>query len=423
MLRGGLVYSGSAASSQANSGALGVNVAGAFTAGGSPMTASTTGHASWTWKAVVESDEARAWTAGVTVGRADDAIHQTPNAFGSLEFENTGAYTEALAGLNTGAWFVARGNGSARYTDITAAPFYQRQLLKSGNLVVNAGIRADYQSGYGAILSPRLSAAMQWRKFVFRSGGGLFAQNLPDGVLLAVMERDGLRLQEFMAQGVSYADYAWAPLAARNTIRSQLAPGIVRPRQFMQRSSIERPMGSFDAGVEYSLTRGEHLLGSRRLPTEAGWVDLLESDRDSVMNRLHSQLSYKLKSQRLVASYDWTDSRDDTDGPFSFPADQNHIGAEWARSAGVRGIISQPPRSFVCPPMSSPALPNRGTVPRHTISPRGWMRRRTAFTRTAAEGRATAATGRGLMRCLSTDRGALRCRTFRRGRGGGSSCA
>src|SRR5579863_596432 len=58
------------------------------------------------------------------------------------------------------------------------------------------------------------------------------------------------------------------------------------------------------------------------------------------MHRLHTLLTYRLKAQRLAAYYDWTNSRDDTGGPLSFPADQNDIRSEWARSAGV------PRRSF-----------------------------------------------------------------------------
>lgn len=335
LFSGGMAYSGTAATSRANSNALGVTVAGAFTAGGSAMSASDSEHSTWNWKGAVESQKPHAWSAGVTVGRVDDSSQQVPNASGSLQFQNTGAYLDALDGQSTGTRLVARGSGPAGYGDMVAAPFFQRQILSSANWMVTAGVRADYQSGYGMIVSPRLSAAAEWHKFVFRAGGGLFVHNLPDNVLAGVKENDGLYLQQFMAAGVSFADFAAAPLVAQNSIRSRLAQGLTRPRQFMEKSSIERPLGNLVAGVEYTWTRGEHLLGSRRLGSSAGWLDFMESDRDSEMHRLHAQLSYQLKAQRLVAHYDWTHSRDDTAGPFSFPADQNDIRAEWARSAGI----------------------------------------------------------------------------------------
>ncbi len=335
LFSGGLVYSGTTANSRANSNTLGVTIAGAFTAGGAAITDSTNEHTTWTWKAVVQSESRRAWTAGLTVGRVDDAIQQVPNASGNLQFENTGAYMDTLNGQSSGTWFVARGNGSVRYTDLAASPFFQKQLQNSSNFVVTAGIRFDYQSGYGVIPSPRLSAATQWHKFVFRSGGGLFVHNLPENVLLGIVENDGQHIQQFLAEGVSFSNFGSVPLLAQDTIRSQFAAGLTRPRQFMQKTSIERPLGSFAAAVEYTWIRGEHLLGSRRLWSENSWLDLLESDRDSVMHRLHTLLSYKLKAQRLAAYYDWTNSRDDTGGPLSFPADQNDIRTEWARSAGV----------------------------------------------------------------------------------------
>lgn len=335
LFRGGLVYSGTAASSRANSREPGVMVEGAFTAGGSPTTANTSGHAAWTWKAVFESQKTSAWTAGVTIDRVSDAVDQRPNASGSLRFDNLGDYAAALAGENSGTWFVERGNGSVHYANLAAAPFFQRQLLKSKHAVIEAGLRADYQSGYGTILSPRLSAAMEWHGMVFRSGGGIFAQNLPDGVLAAIIEHDGTGIQRFQAEGVSFANFASAPLLPQNAIRSQLASGITRPRQFVQKSSVARTFGRLDTSVEYGWTRSEHLLGSRRFLSESGRLDLLESDRGSVAHRLHSQLSYKIKAQRLVGYYEWAHSRDDTDGAYSFPADQNNLFAERARSAGV----------------------------------------------------------------------------------------
>lgn len=336
LFRGGLVYTETAGNSEANSNGLGVAVAGNFTAGGPPMISNAPEQTRWTWKTVVQSDTPTpAWTAGVTVARSSDGIQQVPNPSGSLQFADIGAYMDALSGQDSGAWFVTRGNGSARYTEVMAAPFFQKELLKSRNTLISAGVRADFQSGHGTLLSPRFSAATRWHNFVLRTGGGVFVRDLPSGVLLGIIENDGLHLEQFIAEGVSFSDFTNAQLTIPTPVRSLLAPGLTRPRQFLEKSSIERPLGKFDAAVEYTWTRDEHLLGSRRLAGDGGWLDFLESDRNAERQQVHTQVRYKIKMQQFLAYYDWVRAFNDTDGAFSFPANQNDIRAEWARSAGI----------------------------------------------------------------------------------------
>jgi hypothetical protein len=64
-------------------------------------------------------------------------------------------------------------------------------------------------------------------------------------------------------------------------------------------------------------------------------VDTLESSRFARRHRLHVSLQGETKGQRIGAHYQWTRSRDDTDGPFSFPESQDDLAAEGARSAGI----------------------------------------------------------------------------------------
>jgi hypothetical protein len=103
----------------------------------------------------------------------------------------------------------------------------------------------------------------------------------------------------------------------------------------MLKGSIERPFARLVPGLEYTWTDGQHLLGSQRLADSAGWLDVLQSNRDRQRQAVRARLRYTLKRQSLVANYEWIRSRDDTDGPFSFPENQDNLGAEWARSAGV----------------------------------------------------------------------------------------
>jgi hypothetical protein len=335
---GGLAVRQTNSDARANSDDLGVTVLGDFVSGGAPIASNEVLRTAWTWKNVFRSALAASpWSAGVSISGSEDLNQEVPNSAGAVQFANLQAYTDALAGQGTGTLFIMRGNGTARYANKVVAPFVQKQLLHSARFVVTAGLRGDYQSKYGILVSPRLSAATQWCGFVFRTGGGLFVRNIPNDVLMKVTESDGSHLRQFMINDVSLAgagDVA-SQITGGQSIRLQLASNLTRPRDFMVKSSLERPMGHFTPGIEYTWTSDLHLLGSRRLSDGSGWLDLLEANRSSERRRLHTRISYKWGRQMVMAHYERIRSYDDTSGPFSFPAQQDNLRAEWARSAGI----------------------------------------------------------------------------------------
>lgn len=336
MYRGGLVFAQMDSSSRGNTDSLGVTVPGDFTSGGPPITSTDSSHATWTWKNVVQSDsQPPLWIAGFTLSKSSAGNREAPNAFGWIQFESLQGYADALAGHGTGTWFSMQGNGLAKYSSVSAAPFVQKQLVHSPRLVVTGGLRGDYQSGFGVMISPRISAATLWRGFVFRAGGGLFARNLPNNIFMHVIQNDAFHLRQFMAPGVSFADIPEAQSFALSAIHSRFAEDLTRPREVMQKASVERPLGRFTPGFEYTWIDGGHLPGSRRIADGNGWVDMVESNRSSETHRLHTQVVFKFGAQRLMAYHEWSHSRDNTDGPFSFPARQNDLRSEWARSTGI----------------------------------------------------------------------------------------
>jgi hypothetical protein len=352
LYQGGLEAKDKRWSSEANSKSAGLTVSGDLVAGGAPVTSNETDRTSWTWKNVFQSNSPRpSWTVGITIAGSYDLDQQVPNAAGSYQFDNVSAYTAALAGQGTGTWFITRGNGTARYLDFNAAPFFQKVLFRSDRALVTGGIRADYQLGYRTLISPRLSAAYRFRGFVMRTGSGVFVHNIPSSVFVREIENDGNHLQQYILDNVSPIWNPTVPLAADSTgeVHSQLVPDLTRPREFMWKASLERNLHNLTPGLEYTWTRERHLLGARRLPDENGWLDLIESNRNADVQRLHARLNYKWKAQNFYANYERIRSFDDGSGLFSFPADQNNLRAEWARSAGVSpdnislaGIFSLP---------------------------------------------------------------------------------
>lgn len=334
--RGAFAFSASDSHTEPNSKGVGLSVLGSFITGGATVGSGEFTRSQWTWKNTLQSDSPGGpWTAGFTISRTADFSQQTPNAAGGFTFENLQAFNDALAGEGTATWLVTRGNGTIRYGSLAVAPFLQKTLVRSAHVLISGGVRVDYQSGVEILVSPRLAMAAQWKGFVFRTGGGLFVRNVPDIVFEKAIAGDGLHLQQFMATDVPFGGSSELHPEDEALIRTHLGPGFAAPREFMQKTSLERSFGGFTPGMEYTWTRDWHLLGSRRLADGADWMDLLESDRVAERQRLHTQLRYRTKAQTLIASYDLTRARDNTDSPFSFPADQNNIRAEWSRSAGA----------------------------------------------------------------------------------------
>lgn len=334
--RAGLAGSWSESVMTANSQRLGVSVSGAWTGGGADAAATDVRGASWALKYVVQaSPDRRFWRAGAMVSRSSDAESEVSNPAGRMVFETAQAYADAQAGLPTGTWLGARGSGPTPYASTAASPFVEADILETARVRLRAGLRADYQTGGGMLLSPRLSGVATWRGSTLRWGGGVFVHNWTTGVLLQALKNDRSHLDRFLVTSASLEKPDRGDTSHAVPIDSRIAGDLTRPRDLVLRASVERPLGSLTPGIEYTWTSTTHLLGSRRLAVREGWMDTLESNRFARRHQVHLRVEGEARGQRISAHYRWTRSRDDTDGPFSFPASPDGLEAEEARSAGV----------------------------------------------------------------------------------------
>jgi hypothetical protein len=332
----GLVGSWSTMDMKAESQLPGVGVSGAWTGGGADTARAEIGTSRWMLKYVAEArPDRRFWRAGGTFAWHSDVETRVANPAGHLVFESSPVYAAARAGLGTGTWFGARGGGRTAYAGTAWSSFAEGDLMRTAGLRLRAGLRADHQSGAGTLLAPRLSGAATWRGATLRWGGGVFVHNWSGAVLLQAFENDRSHLDRFLVRDVALVETRSADTNRAIPIDSRLADDLSRPRDLVLRASIERPLGGVTPGVEYTWTRATHRLGSRRLPDGVGWVDTLESNRRGRKHQLHMRVETAVGGQGVSAHYRWTRSRDDTDGPFSFPASQHDLAAEEARSAGV----------------------------------------------------------------------------------------
>ena len=191
--RGGLVVERSNVESRARNTEAGLNVLGSFSTGGPQILNSDAAHFGSTGKIVFEP-ALPSWSAGITVVETGESRYDVVNPGGVFTFADLPSYAQFLKGSGTATWTGLRGNGRLQIRQFRISPFFQKLLWQSAHAIVNAGVRADTQSSAGAFVSPRLSAAIEWRRFVIRAGAGMFSHDIPGYVFVHALQGDGNHL-------------------------------------------------------------------------------------------------------------------------------------------------------------------------------------------------------------------------------------
>jgi len=335
--RGGFTLDWTSSTIAANSTAMGVTVSGAFIAGGAQLATQSTGWNRISMKHVLQFTRLkRTWTIGASVSRRADRETVVPNSFGQITFDNLSDYTQsATTGAALGTGILTQGQGSIGYVSYTGAPFIETEILHKPSLALRAGLRADVQTGGGILVSPRLSISALNHGFILNAGGGMFVHDWTNDIFLRVLQNNGQLLQQYLVLNASLSGLNPTTAVAQPQIVAATQPNLTPPRDWISRVSLEHPFKTFIPGIETTFTTSDHLLGSQRLNSPSGWTDWLASNRAQQSEKIHLRAQFRLFGQSLTAHYEWIHSRDDTDGPFSFPAVQNDIRAEWAPSSSI----------------------------------------------------------------------------------------
>jgi hypothetical protein len=346
--RGGITVWRRSHSSVANAESVGLRMPGVFQTGGAASSQTRGTQQGWTASGTVESSGGqRMWSAGATASYRNDETQESPNPFGILQFESPTANEE-------GTWFVSSGQSHVRYPSLSVAAFGEGMLLQEENFILRTGLRIERQTGTRFYAAPRISALGQAAGFVFRFNAGLFLYELPNEVFIRARRGDGSGLQDFIVRDATLEQVRKIRIEQAASIHTSLASELIRPREIAASASIQRELGPVQAGLEYTWTRGTHLLGSRRLPEGSGWLDRIESSRSLARQQLHGSLEYRARRHTLTAHYEWQRSFDSTDGPFSYAVKHDDVRAEWARTAGsarhnmsIVGNLNLPAKAWI----------------------------------------------------------------------------
>jgi hypothetical protein len=312
-------------------------VPGAFIGGGDSVLRSRTNRGTVQSRTVISSPAGvHPWRAGLALDRLSMRSLLTPNPAGHVQFGSLDEWSAAEAGAPVGTFYLTTEPTDQQAVLNSAAVFADTVLRQRTNSVLKGGVRVEWQSRDRVRVSPRLSGTLHLNAWMLSGGAGLFTRDWTPDLFVGTRAASGDAPIQYIARGVSLADVSAADVTA-SPVQSDVRPGLTRARYLMTSESADRALGQFTVGVAHTWWHGHDLPGTRRLPdaASAGWIDWLESNRSSSSHEVRARFGVGSANRSLVFTYGWVHSADDTDGAFSFPARQDDLAAEWARSARI----------------------------------------------------------------------------------------
>jgi hypothetical protein len=275
--------------------------------------------------------------------RSDDVRNYSGTfTFGSLE-----AYE---AGLPT--TFTQRiGNPLVEYSAAQLGWYVQDDMRVSRSLSLSFGLRHELQTHTDDYwnFAPRLGAT--WSPFrsgttTFRGGVGIFYDWYEAQIYEQTLRVDGVRQSDIVVQNPGFPDpFAGGDVVVLPSSRLVQADDLTLPRTVRSTIAVEQTLGKFtrlNAGYNYSrghgLFRGRNINapfedGTRPDPT-AGNITQVESTGKSEGHVVNVGVNVNVPWHRtfFFLNYGVGQLRNDTDGPFSLPADNFNLAAEWGPS-------------------------------------------------------------------------------------------
>ena len=268
------------------------------------------------------------------------------NFLGTFVFSSLDAYR---AGLPT-TFTLQRGDPALDLNQLELGAFFQSDLRLTQRLMLSLGVRYEGQTNIGDRnnFDPRVGIAYTLNQTTaIRGGVGLFHQRLNSGTVLSLRRLDGTRQSQLVIRNPSYPDAFAGGVAGEvvlpASVRAQ-AEDLAAPYSVNSSLSLEKrlPRG-VSLALSYDFVRGIHLYRSRnsnaplpgvfeRPEPTRGNIELLESTALSNYHSLNIHVMQRMGPTMVVFNYTLSSQENDAEGPFSLPADNYDLRAEWGRA-------------------------------------------------------------------------------------------
>ena len=268
-----------------------------------------------------------------------------------------GTYTfESLADFDAGrpSTFEERiGNPRVRYSQWQAGLFAQDDWRARKNLTLSAGLRYELQTHAGDAANAAPRAGFTWSPFkngktTIRGGAGIFYDWLDATTFEQTLRVDGVHQQDLVIVDPAFPDaLASAPGQILPPSRYELSPSLTLPRRTAMMAGLTQQLSpTLGVNLMFSHSRASNRLrgrnvnapldGVRPVPALGNVIDVESSGRAQGY-AFNAGMNYAVPQRRtfLFANYTWVRQRNDADGPFSLPADNYDLAAEWGPAANV----------------------------------------------------------------------------------------
>jgi carboxypeptidase family protein len=249
-----------------------------------------------------------------------------------------------IPGARPSVFMIVWGNPSITVPVVAGAGFFQDDWRVSPRLTLSYGARGEFQRELTTHTAVAPRAGIAWApsahgRSALRAGAGLFYSRIPQAITADVSRS---RQNELLA--VSRPDFfpnvpTELPSAETVVMTRTEAPNFSFPLTFLSTVSFDQQIGPhLFSSVGYTWRRGIDLLRTRVINGMAGLpggetfgpILQFESTGASTAHEFHVTASGTVgASVSLFGSYEWTRAFQDTDGPYTIPADSSTLASEW----------------------------------------------------------------------------------------------
>jgi hypothetical protein len=250
---------------------------------------------------------------------------------------------------------ISSGGAAATIRQYEAAAFIQDDWQARANLSINFGVRFETQNHVGRKLdvAPRFSLAWALApKTVVRAGSGLFYERFSEEMTMQARLFSGSVQSQFFTADFDVLNQFPAKVSVDQLTNASIPQAVWRtagdlraPYKMHSSTSFEQVLPwKSTLGLTFNHTRSLHTLRARnanaplysgiRPYANQGEILQFESSGDGSEKQFIVNTTHNLSDRTaLWTTYTLSDSRTNTDGPYTFPANAYNMTSEYGRSA------------------------------------------------------------------------------------------